>query len=336
MSQPTAESVHQDTHLTNISIAYKPQMFIAERMFPNVPVNKQSDYYYVFLKGAWFRLEAGVVAPGGEPNFSGYVIGGGQYMAKKHGLGTYVPIEVINNADDPLNPMETGTRYVTSKVLLEKEYEAASAVLAGSVYTNEEDVEGGWAATQDGSGNTFIEDIHKGKEAIRKLIGRYPNVLELDAGTLNQLKREYTVLERIKYTGTQGKPADVTARTLAELFELDEVLIAGAIYSDAEETADGTDFNTVDMWEKNPGKGSALLFYRPDAPALEEPAMGYTYNWKAGLAGAQNVIKQDVYRIIQRWYEDKRDAWGLKCTEYFDIKVTCADAGYLFYDTIAT
>jgi len=335
MSQPTAKSVHRDAHLTNISIMHKPQMFVSERVFPNVPVKKQSDYYYVFKKGAWFRLEANRVAPAAEPNFSGYVVSDAQYMAAKYGLGTYVPIEVIRNADNPLNPLESGARFVTNGVLLRKEYNAASTILAGSVFTNEEDAEGGWVGTTDGSGNTFIADVLKAKEAIRKLIGRYPNVFLLDAGTFNQVKQEYTVLERIKYTGTQGRPADVTAQTLAQLFELEEVLIGGAIYSDAEEVAAGTDFNAVNMWEKNATKGSALLFYRPSGPSLEEPAMGYAFNWK-GDEGAQNVAQQDVYRTVYRWWEDKKDAWGLKCQEYFDIKVTSADAGYLFTDTIAT
>jgi hypothetical protein len=54
--QPTVKDVHKDTFLTGISVGYSNPMFIADMVFPNVTVQKQSDYYYKFLKGAWFRV----------------------------------------------------------------------------------------------------------------------------------------------------------------------------------------------------------------------------------------------------------------------------------------
>ena len=64
MARPTRNDVHLNAALTNISIAYKNPSYIAEQVFPVVRVQKQSDYYFIFDAGAWFRDEVQVRAPG--------------------------------------------------------------------------------------------------------------------------------------------------------------------------------------------------------------------------------------------------------------------------------
>lgn len=333
---PTPKSAHIDTALTNMSIGYRDQNFIADRVFPSVPVTKQSDYFYKFLKGAWFRLDAAVRGPGAKAAEGGYPITSDTYSCIERAIKHPVPIELINNADDVLKPLRTGVRYTLTQILLAKEKAVSDLCMTGSNWTTTEDANAGWLGTVDGTGNTFIADVLKAKRVIRQTIGRYPNVMLMDSKTLEECKKEYTVLERIKYTGTQGKPADVTAQTLAQLFELEEVLIGTSIYSSAEEIIAGTDFTAVDLWETNATKGSALLFYRPTAPAIEEPSAGYIFNWK-GAAGHQSAVAQsDIYREVRKWWNDDRKSWMVESSEYFDAKATCADAGYHFSDTIVT
>ena len=59
MPQPTASDVHVNTPLTMISIAFLQDQseFIADQCFPTVPVQKQSDRFYVYDKDAWFRSD---------------------------------------------------------------------------------------------------------------------------------------------------------------------------------------------------------------------------------------------------------------------------------------
>lgn len=47
MAGPTKSSVHIDSAMSNISIAYRNENYIAEQIFPNVPVQHQSDKYFV-------------------------------------------------------------------------------------------------------------------------------------------------------------------------------------------------------------------------------------------------------------------------------------------------
>lgn len=331
--QPDLGTIHRSAALSAISIGYKNSAFIGDRVFQTVPVKKQADYYYTFRKGAFFRLDAGFRGPGTEARRGGYVVADTAYDAKERAFAVPVPIEAINNADDALTPWETAVNFATLKVMLAKERLISLLCMTASNWTTSNDVEGGWAA---GAANTFIEDMLGAKNTIRQLIGIEPNVMVMDKKTLNQLKQESSVLDRIKYTGTQGKPADVTPQTIAALFELDEVLLGGAIYSSAEETLAGTDFSAVDLWETNSTKGACFVFYRPPQPGREMPAAGYNFQWKGGTGNPDIVLPGDNYRDVRYWWESSPKQYVVEASECVDAKVTCADAGYLFYDTIST
>ncbi|MFZ7126407.1 MAG: hypothetical protein ACOWWM_09680 [Desulfobacterales bacterium] len=334
---PTPKSAHNDATLSAISVGYKNPMFVADSIFPIVRVGKQSDYYYQFLKGAFHRNEAGRRAPGAQAHRGDYKVTPSLYKCEEYAFGHVVPIELINNADVPLRPFESGARFATQKVMLAKEKLASDLCTTAANWTSSNDAEGGWAAAA--TTNTFIVDVETYKETIRKLIGVYPNKMVISANTMKELKQCGDVLDRIKYTGTQGRPAAVTAQALAALFELDEVLIAGAIYSDAEEVAAGTDFNAVNMWEVNANKGAALLYYQEPNPAIEVPSAGYCFNWP-GDEGIPDLMAQvadnnNPYRTVRYYWEKSIKSYVVEASEYLDLEIVCKDAGCLFYDTIA-
>ncbi len=332
---PTISSVHKNTALTNISVMHKNQNYIADRIFNTVQVQKQSDYYYKFLKGAWFRNEASLRSPGADARRGGYVVTSDTFTCKEYAFAHPVPVELINNADAPIKPMALGVEFATNKILLKKEILMSAAVCTASNWTTSDDVDADWLHTD--AGNTFIADILDAKETIRRLIGVYPNVLVMDAKTFRNVKQNEDVLARIIYSGTQGRPADVTSQTIAQLFELDEVIIGTALYSSAEEVLAGTDFTAVDLWETNATKGSAFLYYRPPSAGLMVPAAGYTFNWPSDAGQeTRKMAGGGAVRSVRYWWEDSPKQWVIEAAECFDIKVVSADAGCLFYDTIVT
>ncbi len=314
MAQPTLKDVHVDAAMTKLSLAYRNRGYVAERVFPQVPVQKQSDRYYIFSKGAWFRDEAGVRAPSSRAPRGGYAVSTDTYFANEWAFAKEVPDELRENADAPLNPDQEAVEFATEKVLLRKERLVAGIVL-GSAWSTSEDAEGLWAA---GTGNTFISDVERAIDSVRKTTGRRPNVMVMDAGTLKEVKQEATVLDRIKYT----ERGIVTPDLIAAMFDLEEVLVGEAIYSSAEEKADASDFTSANIWEKNAGKGSAFLLWRPAQPGIMVPSAGYSFTWKP--------------REVRRWREEAEHQDVIECAESFDPKLTGADLGFLFYDTTLT
>lgn len=334
MSLPTPKSAHKDAALSNLSIAYRNSMYIADQVFPTVPVKKQSDYFFKFLRAAWFRNDAGVRGPGADARRGGYKLADDTYACKEYAFAHPIPIELIQNADAPIDPMQTGVNLVTESILLAKERIVSTLICTAANWPSmTEDAGGLWAATD--ATNTFLTDVLTRRETIRQNIGRYPNVLIMDAKTFKGLKESSVLLDRVKYTGTNGNPADVTPQMLAMLAEVEKVLIGGAIYSSDEETVAGTEFTAVDLWETNAGKGAAWLGYVAPNPSIENPSSGYCFTWNnTGIPDA--IVQQTGARSVRRWWESSPKQWVLEASESFDAKITSAVSGFLWTDTYLT
>ena len=48
MATPTVNDVHINAAMGNVSIAYKNGLYIADQVFPIIPVAKKSDFYFVY------------------------------------------------------------------------------------------------------------------------------------------------------------------------------------------------------------------------------------------------------------------------------------------------
>ncbi len=324
MPQPDIRALVVAGPLAGVSIAYRNKSYIGDRVFriiENVSVEAKIALY---LKGAWFRDEAGMRGPGSRAPRGGYPVDYIDVALKEWSFAKEVTDEdrdyVQQAGGPPLQPDQDAIEFATDKIDLKKERLVAYLVL-NSTWSgvSGEDAEGGWAA---GAGNTFINDVETRIETIRKNTGFRPNVLMLSANNLPELKQESSVIDKIKYT----ERGIVTAPLLAAMFELEECLIGDAIYSSAEETAAGDDFTGVNVWEKTADKGSAFLFYRPPKPGLKTPSPGYQ---------ARGKIKGQTRRS-KMWREEAEHQDVYECAEKTHIVQTGSDLGFLWYDTIAT
>jgi len=312
-AQPTHSEMHQDAVMTGISIAYKNPEYVADRIFPIVPVKKDSDIYYIYKKGPWFRNDAGHRAPGANAPESGYSLETGTYACTEVALKKKVPDEDRQNCDSPLDPDIDATEFVTNAVTLAREIKVAEIIKA---WTAGEDAAGLWAPA--GSTNTFLQDIRTGKEAIRDAIGRYPNRLLIDCKTYEALKFVDELQDMIKYT----QRGVFTRELIASVCELDEVVVGKALYSDAEETAAGDDFNAVDIWDVNATKGLGFLYYAPSSPSLRTLAAGY-------------IIRSSDF-VINRYRDEGAHSDYIECSEKYAIEKVADGCGYLFTDTYLT
>jgi len=326
MPQPNVKELIVAGPLANVSIAYRNTNYIADRVFPIIDGVAPEAKIARYLKGAWFRDEAGIRGPGSRANRGGYPVDYINIATKEYAFAKEVTEEdreaVKVQGGPPLKPDQDAIEFASDKVDLKKERRVAALILGGTWSgVAGEDAEGGWAAS---SGNTFLSDVRARVETIRSNTGLKPNVLVIDHGTYNSLKEESTVLDKIKYT----ERGVLTKELLAAILELDEVLIGEAIYSTAKETKAGTAFTAVNIWEKNAGKGSAFLFYRPSSPGLKIPSAGYQARTKYGDVG--------LPRRTTTWREAAEHQDVYEVAEKTDIVQTGADLGFLWYDTLQT
>src|SRR5690554_4523754 len=84
MPNPTPSDVHVNRPLTTMSLAFMQSAdgFVADRVFPNIPVMKQSDTYFTYDRGYFNRVEMKKRAPSTESAGGGYAIGTDSYNAQ--------------------------------------------------------------------------------------------------------------------------------------------------------------------------------------------------------------------------------------------------------------
>lgn len=316
--------------LQDVSVRYKNPDFVADRVFPiinNCPPEAKIARY---LKGAWFRDEAGIMGPGAEAPRGGYPVDFLDVIPQKYGFAKEViedDREVVEaQGGPPLQPDQDAIEFATDKVLMKREILAATVIKAtvwSGVAATGEDAQGLWAPP--GSTNTFILDVETRIETIRSSTGFKANVLLIDAITWSKIKQVETVLDRIKYTGSEADPARITEKMIAALFGLDEVLVAGAIKSTAKETKAGTDFTSAPIWTVNTTKGMAFLFYRPTRPGLKAPSPGYI---------ARSGLYPEGIRV-RTWREESKNQDVYEAAEKAHILAACLDLGFQWSDTNA-
>lgn len=292
---PTQYDVHINRPLTNISIAYMQDAagFIADRVFPNVPVAKQSDYFWTIPRDAFNRDEMKKRADATESAGGHYELDQDTYFAEVWAFHHDIGEQRRANTDNPLNPDREATELVSMKALLKREILWASTYFTTSVWTVDKT---GVAASPTGTqflqwndaSSTPIEDIRAARRAQQLLTGFKPNTLVLGPQVLDALLDHPDLIDRIKYGQTSG-PAQIELADLRNLFKIDRIFVMEGIKNTAAEGA--TESNSFI------GGKSALLCYSAPSPGLMTPTAGYTFSWTGYLgAGAMGnrIIKMPV------------------------------------------
>lgn len=320
MPQPTASDVHVDRPLTNISVAYLQTLedFVADKIFPIVPVQKQSDRYFVYDKTYWFRTEAQKRAPSTESAGGGWKVDSTpSYFADVWAVHKDIDDQIRANTDQPLDMDRDGTEYVTRQLILRREKEFAAKYFTTGIWTGSTTGSDIVASPKwDAASSDPVDDVEEQKESVRQKTGFKPNKLLLSPQVFRALKSNASILDRIKYT----QKGIVTEDILASLFGVDEVLVANATNNNAEEGA------TTDM-QFIFGADGALLVYAAPRPSILQPSGGYIFGWSGFLGSIAG------WRI-KRFRMDPIASDRIEGEAAFAMKQVAADVGCFFSDVL--
>lgn len=324
---PTLQQAHIDKALTNMSVAYiqEETNFIADKVFPQIPVRKQSDTYFVYNKGDFFRDEARVRAGASESVGGEYgVEAADPYYCRVHAFHKDVTEQDRANYDEPLDADADATDFVTQKMLIRRERLWAEKYFKAGVWSTEvTGVKTAPAADQviqfDQVGSDPIRVISNEIVRMASTTGYRPNTVVMTPAVFYALKNHEDILDRIKYT----QKGIVTADLIATLFEVERVLVAWSVVNTANQGA--TDDIGFIM-----GKHLLLAYVNP-RPAVKKPSAGYIFSW-TGLKGA-GAFANRIVRLPM-------DMLGLGTERVegeiaFDAKVIAQDLGVFFKDIVS-
>lgn len=310
----TASDLHVNSPLTNIAVGavQDTRNFIATRVFPVVPVMKESDIFRTFNIEDFYRDELKPRAEGTESHGTFYNVGEDSYICKSYDLHEDISDRKRRNADSVFNLDRTTTLSLTNKAMIRRDSLFVDAYMQQGVWALEfEGVASGEAGTQFRRWNDDaadpVEDVLAWKTQVLLASGKEPNKITLPWDVFTALKTNPAVIDRIKYSGGLGNdtPARVTENALAAVFEVDEVIVAKAIKNTAKE---GEPMSGAFI-----ASNSVLLSYAPQAPSLFDMSAGYIFSW-SGLVGSQDGMRIKKFRMEQLESDrvEIQTAWDMK------------------------
>src|SRR5882672_3813787 len=123
MPQPTVADVHVAAALTNIAVAYlqDESAYVADKVFPLVPVQHQTDVYFVWSKADFFRDEAQQRADAAESAGTGVNLKTQTYSAKIWALHQDIGPQLRANADPAVDIDVVSTRQLMQKLMIRRD-----------------------------------------------------------------------------------------------------------------------------------------------------------------------------------------------------------------------
>lgn len=326
MSQPDVGDVHVNTLLSNVSIGYSQpdSSFVADRVFPLIPVMKQSDVYPVYNRGDFFRDEGDRMlrAPGAPTVLTGYGLSTSPYYANNYAIGAEIPVELRANADSVFPLDQNATQLITNLQRIRRERAFATDFMTTSVWGTDVqgDVTAGYTKWSDYGASNPLLNLRTGIRTVQIATGMKPNKLVLGGIVWDTLVDHPDLIGRISGAATPGQPAIARRELLAQLLEIDEVLIADSVYNSAAEGAAVTMARIID--------DDALLLYVPSTPGLMMPSAGYTFFWQSAVLGPA------APQFIRRWEDDKNRRTVIESHSYWDQVRTEQQAGFFYQDIV--
>lgn len=300
-----------DPVLTGITIAYKNEEYIADAVLPRVPVGVQSYKYNKFDKQESFNIPNTRVGRKSNVNEVEFTATEASSTCLDYGLDDVIPQADINNArNTPYNPVSQATERLTDLVMLDREKRVSDLVFATATYGSQVTTLSGTDQFSDPSSDP-LETIMDTKDG---MIMR-PNLLIVGQAVYSQLIRHPKVVKA--FHGNAGDYGRANASFLAELFEVDRVLV-GAAWRDTAKP--GQTASITRLW----GKHAALLRITPNAGTGQLPTFGFTAEWGSRFSGSMNEQKVGL-----------RGGTRVRVGESVDEAICAADFGWMIENAVA-
>lgn len=297
-----------DPILSKVVQGYAVPGNVGYELFPSVPVNKSGGKVIEFTDRD-FQMYNTLRSPGTNTKRVEVGYEGADYALANHSLEGFVPREKLRDSKLESPSIKLEKRAIQKpwrSMALELEFEQATIASDLSKYDDANKKVFSGTSLWTSPESDPIGDLATGVKAIRTQCGVEPNKLVLSSEAFSALKTHPKILARL---GTTVHGKAVTAEALADLFEVETVVVGKAIYFDTETE------KTADVWGND-----AILAYVPTDADLdnEMPSYGFTYE-----------MENHPY-VEAKYYDNNAKTWYYPVTHERKPVIAGITAGYLF------
>jgi limonene-1,2-epoxide hydrolase len=322
----TPSNVHIDQPLSNLTLAYVQEQtnFIADKVFPTVGVQKQSDKYYIYDRANMNRTgDVKKLAPRTEVNRIGMSISNDAYFADVFGLGMDFDEQTLANEDAVLDIRSAGATTLVNRLLIHREEQFAANFFSTGIWGTEDTPSNLWS---DYVNSTPIVNVTEARREMQLKSGGFkPNTMVVGKEVRDILINHPDILARLNGGSTVANTALITDAKLAEIFEVENFYVMEAVKNTG---AEGLAESNAFIGGKN-----ALLVHTPANAGLMTPAAGLTFAWN-NIPGANN-LGITVESFSDDALKRQQVAEHIQVKMSYEMKVVGADLGYFFDAVIA-
>lgn len=282
MPAQTVGNVHVNVPLSNLAVRYMPNLngFIADEVLPRLPVNNESDSYYVYDQGPFFDTSVSdLVADRAAPRRVEYSATTAQYKTERRELAWDISDRERRNADTQLRLEETKQAGTLSLLYLRREARVAALLRKttnGGQLTNGANAGTKWD-NASATWQTIYGDVVAGITKLRQTIGAKPNTIIIPAAVAEGMGKSAFFSAQAGPLLTVNDPAASRIYTdypfLPPVLWGMRVLVPGAIQGGAKE---GQTQTYTDIWDEQ-----VRMLYVTPGPSMDTPSVGYTFTSEA-------------------------------------------------------
>lgn len=306
---------HLDKPMTNFALQYNQEMeYIADGIFPKLPVQKESDKYFYFDARDVTSLPTSVVRGDTAETAQIFTTASNTtYTCEELALGMLISQRQIDNADTPLDPIADAVYVLTQLLGLYREKRLATLLFSTtnfSSYYSALTTTSQWSDMENSSpmGNQITA-----KQSVQKVALQRPNTLIVGEEVWDKVKRHPELLAYISPGGTVNAPSLMSKDAAAQCFEVNRLLVGGSVYNSANK---GQTLSSAYVW----GKYALFAYVSPRVgQKIMTLGMHFTY---------QNFQ-------VSRYWVPARKSWFVEVSIIDIPKLTAAGAGYLFSTVVA-
>jgi hypothetical protein len=295
---PLKNQLHVSQLLSNVSLKYKSEDYIADKVFPIVPVMKDTDLHRVYVRN--WRVPDTIRNSKGLANEFSFEVTTASYVLVEHALKDYVSDDDADNYD--LSSLkEDATEELTDALLRRRELSVAQLFTKTS-WSLTVSLASGAEFTANTTTSNPIPVFDTAATTIIQNGGMRPNFGILPRNGFVGAKNHVSVLDRTKYTSKE-----MTANMLAALFDLPELLVPIGSY---DSSAQGATESIGNIWDEN-----AFVGYKPSSPGPRQASSGY-------------IFKKNI-PAVREWRDEERKSTVVEVQYKEQAKVVASLSGYL-------
>lgn len=304
-----------DPELQGIAIAYKNPEYIADQVLPRMRVSTKEFEYNVYPTAEMFTVPETLVGRKGIPNEVEFTGTRTPSAVRDYGLDDFVPNDDITQAaagGGGYNPLGRAAEGVSELIALDRERRAAALLFTLANWQSDR------RTTLSGTGQwsdyTNSNPINAIMNALDVPIMR-PNVWAVGQAAWTVIRQHPKVVSAV--LGNAGTSGTVTRQQLAELLEIEEIVVGRSYLNSA---APGQTASISRVW----GKHSAFLYRNKMADSERGVTFGFTAQFGDRIAGQMQEPKRGL-----------RGGVTVRVGESVKELIVSPESGYFFENCVA-